>query len=117
MRDSLKEWCDTTEISVEHINHLACEAAENYVDVDTAYLSSDLFSELLKEMANVAKFAGFSVANTGYNSVSIMTVVGPIQVKAVSGLMNFCHVGNESTYNRLEWIKIDRIFEEEILSV
>ncbi len=116
MRDSFKEWCDATEISIEHISNLACSAVENFIDADTAYISPDLFSELEKEFAEAAKHvAGRNYFSSGINGLSIMTLVGPINIKVVSGLMNFCHVGNESTYNRLEWIKIGEAFEKEIL--
>lgn len=111
MRDSSEVWCDAGQISLNYINYLAARRVEDSKEVDTVFLSLDIYKELSMQM--FPTHTG-TVPGT-LNIIQLMTIVGPVTVKPVPHFTNFCYVGTASEYNQLEWIRIGEAFEKEIL--
>lgn len=104
-------YCES--ISLEHIEKLAVDRLENFKESDYVYLSNDLYADLMKQFGQTTRFSGPNGSYPqGNNLVRITTSAGPLEIKRVAGLTNFCHVGTATTFEHLEWIKVGIAFEE-----
>jgi hypothetical protein len=68
-------------------------------------------------MTPVTRFTANVGQSLGPMIMQIMTSAGPLQVKRAPMLTEFCHVGDETSFEHLEWVRVGKIFEEEILCV
>lgn len=103
-------WCTEKEISMDYIEQLSLQALENFQDPDTCYLSTDLYGELMKSFAANYRYSGSSI--NGAIVAKVITSAGELRIKQVPGLTNFCFVGSETSFQRLEWEKISQEFEK-----
>lgn len=102
-------WCSTNTISVEYIENLVLHEMQQSRYPDKCYISYDLLAELTKHYISGGAPVGGTVSK-------LMSSAGPIDFQPVPNITNFCHVGNESSFERLEWVRVGRIFEEEVLN-
>jgi len=100
-------WCE--EISITEIEYRAVRLMEDFKSPDKVYLSNDLYTDLLKQMAHTHTATGYKA---GMHIMKIMTSAGSLDVVQVPGMINFCLVGTEDDYNLVEKAKIDKAFEE-----
>lgn len=113
------KWCETADIDLEQIEELAFYMYKHGCDVSAAYLSANLYYNLINKLSdNVLHVPSFDT-NLGLNSLRVYTAVGEIAFKIISKYDNFCHVGTEDTlqlaYKQREWIEINKAFEENVL--
>lgn len=112
MRDSVKEWCTPELISIDYIDELAMDRMENFQDSTTVYLSHDVYARLHKEFIRWQRYASGNDMNQPMTISSIVTSTGQLNVKRIPHLSNFCYVGTEASFQRLEWAQIDEQFEK-----
>lgn len=104
-------WCPDFAICMDWIERRANHLVENFKDVDSVYMSEDIYDQFVKTMAaNSSCAPGSTFTITG-----LVTSAGHLKVKRVPGLQNFCYVGTNSSYDELVRIKVDQIFEDTIL--
>jgi hypothetical protein len=101
---------------MEWIERRAAQCVENFQDVDSVYMSQDIYTQFLKSMeSNRLYTANGQPASVGLNVVSIYTSAGLLLVKPIPLMSNFCHVGTHTTYDDLVRIQVDQMFEEIVL--
>lgn len=127
MRDRFKEWCETSDISVNEIDARASDAVENGQFPTMVYISLDLYAELQKGMASTMRYSIGQPASP--NIMSIMTSsAGSLNIQPVQRLRNFLLVGRKEDldsftqmgvpqefWNDQERIRIDKAFEDLII--
>lgn len=107
------QYCTEDDISMEHIERLANQRAENFLESDTVFLSIELYEKLKKDWAAKARYCNGGIGSyTGPVRLQVNLSVGVLAIKAVPKLYNFCYVGTETSFKRLEWIHIDEEFEK-----
>lgn len=107
-------YCELKDISLEYIEQLARTQLENFREPEFIYLSTDLYCELMKMLGTGLRYSSApQTQNTQPPTLmKIMTSAGSLEVKKVIGIENFCHVGSETSFQQLEWIKVSKAFEE-----
>lgn len=105
-------WCPDHAICMDWIERRAFNCVENFIEPDTVYMSTDIYTEFLKQLSLSQVFTGLNPIPNSAANLCIMTSIGSLKVKPISFLCNFCFVGNETSYQRLEWEKIDQEFEK-----
>lgn len=109
MRDRSEEWCSATEISISYINDKAIKVAEYRHELDSVYLSADLYAELHSQFGNMGVRGHIG---GGRQTLSIVTAVGQLSVKLVPHHTNFCHIGSQQSFDGSEWKYISEEFEK-----
>lgn len=112
MQETPLEWCTEEQISICHIDRLALHCYQNFIKADMLYLSHDLYARLHSDFIRSQRYVSGNEMNQPLPIAAIMTTVGQLKVERVPMLCNFCHVGTESTFKRLEQIQIDKDFEK-----
>ena len=69
----------------------------------------------MTQMGSYVRYGGITANGGITNNLELWTSVGRLKVKVAPSLMNFCHVGTESSYKNLEWEKISQEFEKVFL--
>ena len=116
--DGSGSWCPDHAISMEWIERRAAELIENFQDVDSVYMSEDIYHEFELQMKVKMRHSSSlppSLPPSGPVTFNIATTYGTLLVRQISFFTNFCHVGTETTYDHLTRIKIDQEFEEIVL--
>jgi hypothetical protein len=104
-------WCPDHAICMEWIEHRAVHLMLNGVEATHVYMSHDVYVQFMKQMEAVSQ-NNFYNTKYGPTLMTIMTHVGPLNVKRVPHLSNFCFVGEETSFKRLEWEQISQEFEK-----
>lgn len=104
-------WCPDNAICMDWIERRALDCLENFIDPESVYMSNDVYADFMKQMAAVSQFRQ-SHASTGINILRIITSAGELTIKRVPLLSNFCYVGTETSFQRLEWEKVNQEFEK-----
>lgn len=103
-------WCAPNEISPEWIEERISDGIMNLEQLDTIYMSQDVYAEFQKQQAGMARYSG--VLPHGVPIAGVVTSAGSLRIKQVPHLSNFCHVGTQTSFEQLEWIKIGQEFEK-----
>lgn len=90
MRDRSEIWCATSEVSILEIDRRALLAFERTGVVTVAFISPDLYSTLVKDVAQSMR--GTSIPH-GTSAVRIMSSVGDVHLKVVPKYRNLLFVG------------------------
>jgi hypothetical protein len=107
-------YCPDNGVSIEWIEERAVYLMENFIEADSVYMSEDIHKQFMWSM----------VAKTrhpvgGHHTVSTVTQIitsgGPLIIKMVPGMCNFCHVGTNASYSDLIRIQVDEEFEKVFL--
>jgi len=128
MRNSSKEWCETSDISLEEINRRANEEWEAGKVPTMVYLSIDLYAELQKSMMSSQRYHTPGAMPTGKSIVSIMTHAGSLHVECIHKFRNFILVGRKEDFdtfinngvdpifwNDQERLRVDKAFEDLVI--
>ena len=111
MRDSFEEWRKTDLIS--WIDFQAMRYNENYIFANAVYMSLDVYADLIKQWSTIRRYVGG--VDTPYEdlkSIKINTTAGPLTVHKLDYLTNFCHVGTQTSFARLEMIRAGQELED-----
>lgn len=127
MRDRFKEWCETSDISVEEINDRALKEWEAGKFPTMVYVSEDLYRELQMSMMSITKVPGPNSQRL-QSIMSINTAVGSLNIQPVKRLRNFLLIGRKEDldaftafgvdpafWNDQERARIDKAFEDLII--
>lgn len=111
MRD-YTEWCSKSSISIEDwINkEVADYRMEHDITPTTVFMSCDVYVELMKTVAFESRY--FQNTEFGPTLMYMYTNYGPIKIQRVGNLSNFCLVGNNNSFKRVEQSRIDKAFEK-----
>jgi hypothetical protein len=112
----IQPYCDVENFSIEYIENIARMQLENYKSPTTVFLSYNLIAELKKTLCAQMRYANegnFNNASIG----AIYTSAGQLKIILAPNSENFCHIGDEESYEQIEWIRIHREFEEIVLGV
>lgn len=104
-------WCPSHAICMDWIECRALECVENFIEPDSVYMSEDVYVDFMKQMTQNTRY-DHSSPNGGVNLVRIITSIGALTVRRISLLSNFCHVGTQTSVDRLIWEKVSQDFEE-----
>ena len=100
------------DFSIEHIEEQARIQLENFKNPEFVYLSENLYKKILCELLSHQRF----MAPDSFLSVSqvmaINTSAGQLTIKPVPNLENFCYVGDETSLEQIEWIRVGLEFEK-----
>ena len=109
--------CLLEDFSIEKIEHLTLIELENFKTPEFVYLSLDLYAKLRKiAAASIMYKSNYSdIPDTLHGITSINTSAGPLRVTVINHLTNFLHVGSETSFEHIEWIRISREFEDQVL--
>ena len=110
----INEWrCPKNGVSMDWIESRIVHLLENFIVVDTVYMSEDVYAQFMKSMLSMQRHTAGSVANNvGSQVVSVVTSGGNITIKMVPGFTDFCHIGTNATYNDLVRVQVDEAFEK-----
>ena len=103
------------DFSIEHIEEQARIQLENFKDPQYVYLSTNLYKKIMCTLAAQQRYTVVNPLNSGVNILSIMTSAGQLTIKQVPNLENFCHVGDETSLEQIEWIRVGAEFEKVFL--
>lgn len=110
-------WCPDNAICLDWIERRAAECVENSIDIDTIYMSNDVYIQFMKQILAQTRFHSPGTYHAGYMINSVNTCAGNLIIKSVPQLCNFCYIGSEASYKRLEWEKISQEFEKIVFGV
>lgn len=108
MRDSFKEWCETTDFSISEIDHRAVLEWESGKVPTQVYMSTDLYAELNKSM--YSKHSSSTRIGTSPSIMSINSSVGSLHIQHVTRLRNFLLVGRKEDFDAIVAAGIDPVF-------
>lgn len=106
------------DFSIEHIEEQARIQLENFKNPEFVYLSDNLYKKLVSTLMALQRYTivnPLNSGNSGANVLSIMTSAGQLIIKRVSNLENFCYVGEETSLEQIEWIRVGVEFEKAFL--
>ena len=115
LTDDNSGWCPDFAICMDWIDRRANHLVENFKEVDSVYMSEDIYLQFIKTMAGNTRHFWDPSTSSEFTVTNIITSAGQLQVKRVPGLQNFCYVGTHSTYDQLVRIKVDQIFEDTVM--
>lgn len=108
-------WCPDGTVSMQYIEDKAVQCVENFQEVDTLYVSEDVYRHLMLEFASMMRMNGPVDPTMGLNIAIIQTTAGPLTIKRVPMLDNFCFVGTNETYDSLIRAQVDQAFEDTVM--
>ena len=103
------------DFSIEHIEEQARIQLENFKNPEFVYLSTNLYAKIMSTLAAQQRYTVVNPLSSGANVLSIMTSAGQLTIKPVPNLENFCHVGDETSLEQIEWIRVGAEFEKVFL--
>lgn len=103
------------DFSIQHIEEQARIQLENFKNPEFVYLSTNLYKKLASMLMALQRYTAANPSNTGMNLMSIHTSAGLLVIKCVPNLENFCHVGSETSFEHIEWIRVGMEFEKAFL--
>jgi hypothetical protein len=110
----ISPWITPEKFSFEFIETMALQAAEtaseSFQDIDTLYLSLDLFAEMHRQISS--KYGHQFINLTGIVNMKFHSSVGILTVQLVPHMTNFCFIGNLSAFERLEWTRVGKEFDQ-----
>ena len=125
MRDRSEIWCAASEVSIVEIDRRALLAFERTGAVTVAFISPDLYSTLVKDVAQSMR--GTSIPH-GTSAVRIMSSVGDVHLKVVPRYRNLLFVGVIEEFDAFinsgvdpiywsdaERFRIDKAFEDLVI--
>ena len=107
MRDRSEIWCAVSEVSILEIDRRALLAFERMGVVTIAFISPDLYSTLVKDVAQSMR--GQSVP-TGVSTIRIMSSVGDVHLKVVPKYRNLLFVGMIEEFDAFVNSGVDPIY-------
>ena len=114
--DGTTGWCPDHAVCVDWIERRALQCVENFQDVDSVYMSTDIYTQFLKTATSQMLYIpGNQAVSPVQNIAYIHTSAGPLTVKQIPFMTNFCYVGTHVTYDDLVRVKVDKEFEEIVL--
>ena len=111
MRDRSEIWCAAAEVSIVEIDRRALLAFERTGVVTVAFISPDLYSTLVKDVASSMR--GQSVptgVSTGVSAVRIMSSIGDVHLKVVPKYRNLLFVGMIEEFDAFVNAGVDPIY-------
>lgn len=96
---------------MQWIEDRAVEELENFRDPDTVYMSPDVLREFQRQMQAIVR-GPQSMMPSGVSLLSVFTSAGRLDVKLAPHFTNFCYVGNKTSFDYLEWVKVSQEFEK-----
>jgi hypothetical protein len=112
----LNEWrCPKNGVSMDWIESRVILFLDNFILVDTVYMSEDVYTQFMKSMLSMQRYTAGGVATPGPQVAKIVTSGGDLTIKMVPGFTDFCHVGTNATCNDLVRVQIDEAFEKIVL--
>jgi hypothetical protein len=102
------------DFSIEHIEKQALIQLENFKNPEFVYLSINLYERLFDELVTQQRYTA-NPWNSGIHFLSVMTSAGQLTIKPVHNLENFCYVGEETSLEQIEWIRVGMEFEKAFL--
>lgn len=106
MRDRSEIWCQASEVSILEIDRRALLAFERTGVVTIAYISPNLYSTLVKDVASQTRAPSFA----GVSAIRIMTSVGDVHLKVVPKYKNFLFVGVQEEFDAFVSMGVDPIY-------
>jgi len=103
------------DFSIEHIEEQARIQLENFKNPEFVYLSTNLYKKLASTLMALQRYTVVNPLSSGANVLSIMTSAGQLTIKPVPNLENFCYVGEETSIEQIEWIRVGLEFEKAFL--
>lgn len=103
------------DFSIDHIEELARIQVENFQSPEFVYLSTNLYKKLASMLMALQRYTAANPSNTGMNVMSIHTSAGLLTIKCIPNLENFCHVGSETSFEQIEWVRVAAEFEKAFL--
>ena len=100
------------DFSIEHIEEQARIQLENFKNPEFVYLSHNLYKKIMLELFSQQRYMSSSDLSSG---IDIYTSAGHLRIKSVPDLENFCHVGEETSIEQIEWIRVGLEFEKVFL--
>lgn len=98
-------------VSMDWIEARVMHLLENFILVDTIYMSEDVHIEFMKSMFVMQRHSVGNTAPSYPQLASIVTSGGSLTIKMVPGFTDFCHIGTNATYNDLVRVQVDEAFE------
>jgi hypothetical protein len=113
---NVNEWrCPKDGVSMDWIEARTIEFLENFIVVDTVYMSEDVYTQFMQSLGSRQVYKAVQVPIPGPHVTSVMTSGGSMTIKMVPGFTDFCHIGTNATYNDLVRVQIDEAFEKTVL--
>ena len=100
------------DFSIEHIEEQARIQLENFKNPEFVYLSTNLYAKIMSTLAAQQRYTVVNPLSSEANVLSIMTSAGNLRIVQVLDLENFCYVGEETSFEQIEWIRVDMEFEK-----
>ena len=105
-------YCPNSGVSMAWIEERAIYLAENFIEADSVYMSEDVYIVFVNSMVPKTRHI-VNGPSVGVSTIAqVWTSIGPLTIKMVSGLCNFCHVGTNASYSDLIRIQVDEAFEK-----
>lgn len=108
-------YCPHNGVSMEWIEERANYLLENFQDADSVYMSEDIHTQFMQSMVTKTRHTIGGMPGSAPLITQVMTSGGPLTVKMVPGLSNFCHIGTNASYSDLIRIQVDEEFEKVFL--
>ena len=100
------------DFSINTIDKLALIEMENFKTPEFVYLSTNLYKKIQFELNAKMSYSSSYKDVTSLAFMSIYTSAGPLSIKHVPRLENFCYVGTETSFEQIEWVRIQVEFEK-----
>lgn len=113
MSNCIEKWCEPSKINSSYIDEQICKLFDQGHEPTHIYVSGDLYVKILEQF-NMLRYVDRTVSfnDAVIKDLSFHSLNGTLNIKLVSGLSNFLHVGTESTFQNSWRIKVDKEFEE-----
>jgi hypothetical protein len=105
------------DFSIQHIEKQALIQLENFKSPEFVYLSTNLYRKLVATLEAQVRYTIVNPLSSGVHILSVMTSAGQLIIKQVPHLENFCWVGDETSLEQIEWIRVGMEFEKAFLGV
>lgn len=110
--DQITEFCTPEQISMAHIELLAQQRIDNFLDAEVVYMSHDIYLAFSKVMISQMCYTAPVFHSPTLANIKLITSAGELKVKHVSHLTNFCYIGTHTEHDHLEWLRVGAEFEK-----
>jgi hypothetical protein len=100
------------DFSINTIEELVLMDIKNFQIPEFVYLSTNLYKIIQSELLAKVSYSSSYKDTAGLAFMSIYTSAGPLSIKHVPQLENFCYVGIETSFEQIEWVRIQAEFEK-----
>jgi hypothetical protein len=105
-------YCSPDSVDMKYIEKQSLNALEAFKNPDTVFMSPDVYSSFLHKTLATTRFYDRTNSTAGLNIDTFVTSAGILKLQPVPNLENFCLVGTQRDFENVEWMKIDKEFEE-----